>query len=172
MPANLDTLRAQPLTLIGPATDRLADGGSIAAWRREMEKAIRLSQTASYLAAVKDRTGVMPKGLSRAERRELDARIAEQVKYLDGFARDLRDGKLTMAQAKARATLYAGPTRSTYYATRYPSLPFQPGEGTECKANCRCSWVQRGDRYYWTLSAVEHCPTCTTRAAGNPYRTE
>ena len=172
MPVNLDTLRAQPLDLIRPATERLASGGSINAWRREMEKAIRLSQTASYIAAVKDRTGVIPKGLSRAERRELDARIAAQVRYLDGFVADLKAGKLSPAQAQARAALYAGPTRATYYATRYPSLPFMPGEGTECKANCKCSWVQRGKDYYWTLSAVEHCPTCQQRAAGNPYRTE
>lgn len=172
MTTNLDTLRDQPLRLIGPATDSLTNGGSIAAWRREMERAIRLSQTASYLSAIKDKTGVMPKGLSRIERKELDARIAEQVKYLDGFVADLKASKLSPAQAKARAALYAGPTRATYFATRYPSLPFQPGEGTECKANCKCSWQQRGEQYYWTLSAVEHCPTCTTRAAGNPYRTE
>ena len=68
MPTNLDTLRAQPLSLIAPATQTLADGGSIGAWRREMERAIRLSQTASYIAAIKDTTGVMPKGLSRVER--------------------------------------------------------------------------------------------------------
>lgn len=172
MPTNLDTLRAQPLTLIGPATQTLADGGSIAAWRGAMEQAIRRSQTASYIAAIRDKTGIMPKGLSRAERTELNARIAEQVRYLDGFVKDLKAGKLTMPQAIARANMYAGPTRATYYATRYPSLPFQPGEGTECRANCRCSWEQRGDRYYWTLSAVEHCPTCLDRSAGNPYRTE
>lgn len=174
MPVNLDTLRAQPLTLIGPATDTLASGGSIGAWRREMERAIRLSQTASYIAATAERLGTTPKaikGLSRAERKELDARIAEQLRYLDGFVQDLRAGKLTMAQAKARANLYVGPTRGTYFATRYPSLPFYPCEGTECKANCKCSWQQRGDSYYWTLSAVEHCPTCQQRAAGNPYQT-
>lgn len=172
MPASLEILRQKPLDLIGPATQALESGGSIASWRREMERAIRLSQTASYIAAVKDRTGVMPKGLSRAERKELDARIAEQVRYLDGFTRDLRAGKLSPAQAQARANLYAGPTRATYYATRYPSLPFYPCEGTECKANCKCSWRQEGKSYYWMLSAAEHCPTCQQRAAGNPYRTE
>lgn len=172
MPTNLDTLRAQPLRLIGPATQALESGGSIGAWRREMERAIRISQTASYIAAVKDRTGVLPKGLSRAERRELDARIAAQVKYLDGFVADLKASKLSPAQAAARANLYAGPTRATYYATRYPSLPFYPCEGTECKSNCKCSWRQEGKEYHWTLSAAEHCPTCQQRASGNPYRTE
>lgn len=175
MPTNLDTLRAQPLRLIGPATDRLASGGSIAAWRREMEKAIRLSQTAAYIAATAERLGVSPKlvkGLSRAERRELDARIAAQNKYLDGFVADLKASKLSPAQAQARAALYAGPTRATYYATRYPSLPFYPCEGTECRANCKCSWHQDGEAYYWRRSASESCPTCVSRESGNPYRLE
>jgi len=173
MPTNLDTLRAQPLALIGPATQALASGGSIGAWRREMERAIRLSQTASYIAATAERLGVSPKlvkGLSRAERKELDARIAEQIKYLDGFVADLKAGKLTMAQAQARAALYAGPTRGTFYATRYQGLPFYPTEGSECRANCKCSWHQEGDEYHWRLAAAEHCPTCVSRAAGNPYR--
>lgn len=166
---NLDTLRQQPLGLIAPATQALANGGSIAAWRKAMEQAIRRSQTAAYLAAVKERTGVMPKGLSRAERRELDKRISEQLSYLDGFVADLKAGRLSPAQAAARAALYSGATRGTFYATRYQGLPFYPTEGSECMTNCKCSWEQQGDQFYWRLSAVEHCPTCNQRAAGNPY---
>ena len=175
MPTNLDTLRAQPLTLIGPATQSLADGGSISAWRKAMEIAIRRSQTAAYIAATAERLGVSPaavKGLSKAERKELDKRIAVQLKYLDGFVADLRAGKLTMAQAQARAALYPGATRGTFYATRYQGLPFYPTEGSECKANCKCNWEQKGDSYYWRMGAVEHCPTCQTRAANNPYKVE
>lgn len=172
MPTNLDTLRAQPLSLIQPATAALAEGGSIAAWRKAMEVAIRRSQMAAYIAATAERLGITPrlvKGLSKAERTELDARIAAQLKYLDGFTADLKAGKLTMAQAQARANLYAGPTRTTYYATRYQGLPFYPGEGTPCKANCKCSWEQKGDDYLWTLHPAEHCDGCMSRAAGNPY---
>jgi hypothetical protein len=172
MPVNLDTLRNQPLTLIQPATQALANGGSIAAWRKQMELAIKRSQTAAYIAATAERLGVSPKavrGLSRAERKELDARIAVQLKYLDGFVADLKAGKLTMAQAAARANMYAGPTRGTYYATRYQGLPFYPTEGSECMANCKCSWEQKGDEYYWRMAAIEHCPTCQSRAANNPY---
>jgi hypothetical protein len=170
---NLDTLRAQPLTLIAPATQTLADGGSIAAWRKAMEVAIRRSQTAAYIAATAERLGTSPgliKGLSKAERAELEQRIAVQLKYLDGFVADLKAGKLTMAQAQARAALYAGPTRSTYFATRFPGLPFQPGEGTPCRANCKCTWEQKGDGYLWTLHPAEHCDGCVSRAAGNPYQ--
>lgn len=174
MPTNLDTLRAQPLTLIAPATDRLAEGGSIAAWRREMERAIRLSQTASYIAATAERLGTSPatiKGLSRAERRELDTRIAEQVKYLDGFVADLRAGKLTPAQAKARAALYAGAVRGGYYKARYPSLSNVPGDGsTPCLGNCKCTLEQRGDLIHWHLNPAEHCDGCMSRAAASPYQ--
>lgn len=175
MPTNLDTLRAQPLTLIQPATTALAEGGSIAAWRKQMELAIRRSQTAAYIAATAERLGVSPsavKGLSKAERKELDARIDAQLKYLDGFVRDLNAGRLTMAQAQARAAMYAGANRGTYYATRYKGLPFYPTEGSECMTNCKCSWEQQGTRFYWRMAAVEHCPTCSSRAAGNPYQVE
>jgi len=173
MPTNLDTLRAQPLSLIGPATQSLADGGSITAWRKAMETAIRRSQTAAYIAATAERLGVTPsavKGLSRAERTELDARIDAQLQYLDGFVRDLRAGKLTMAQAQARAALYSGATRGAFYATRFQGLPFCPTEGSECMTNCKCRWEQQGDQFYWRMAAVEHCPTCSSRAAGNPYQ--
>ena len=178
--ANLDTLHSQPLTLIQPATQALARGGSIAAWRQAMETAIRRSQTAAMIAGVADRDfggnvrallskiiGV--RAIAKADRAQLESRIAAQLKYLDGFASDLRDGKLTMPQAEARANLYAGPTRATFYAARYPGLPFYPGEGSECKMNCKCSWDQHGDQFSWTLHADEHCPTCVTRAGGNPY---
>jgi hypothetical protein len=170
MPVNLDTLRQQPLTLIGPATTALADGGSISAWRKQMETAIRRSQLAAYLAATKERTGVMPKGFSRAERKELDAKIAAQLKYLDGFVADLKAGKLTMPQAQARAALYSGATRGTYYATRYPGLNAYPGDGgTPCLGNCKCSLEQRGDLIYWRLNPAEHCDGCVSRAAASPY---
>lgn len=174
MPANLDTLRAQPLSLIGPATQTFADGGSIGTWRKAMEQAIRRSQTAAYIAATAERLGTRPSaitGLSRAERKELDGRIAAQLTYLDGFVTDLRAGKLTMAQAQARAALYSGATRGTYYATRYPGLNAYPGDGgTPCLGNCKCSLEQKGDLIYWRLHPAEHCDGCVSRASGSPYQ--
>jgi hypothetical protein len=176
MAVSLDTLRAQPLSLIGPATQTLADGGSVGAWRKAMETAIRRSQTAAYIAATAERLGVKPslvKGLSKAERKELDARINAQLKYLDGFVADLKAGKLTMAQAQARAALYAGPTRGTFYATRYPGLPAVPGDGsTPCLGNCRCTLEERGGSIWWVLHPAEHCSGCLDMASGSPYKAE
>lgn len=141
---NLDTLRAQPLSLIGPATQALADGGSIGAWRRAMEQAIRRSQTAAYIAATAERLGTTPalvKGLSKVERKELDARINVQLNYLDGFVADLKAGKLTMAQAQARAAMYAAATAQGYYAARWSDwiIPeyLMPGN-QQCMTNCKC----------------------------------
>lgn len=136
-----------------------------------MRRAITTAHTAAYLAAVRDRTGVMPKGLSRTERQELKGQIDGQLKYLAGFVADLKASKLSPAQAAARAAMYAGATRGTFYAARYLGLPFYPGQGSECKSNCKCAWKDNGDgSYTWELGAAEHCATCQSRAAGGPYR--
>lgn len=162
------------MTLITPATDALANGGSIGAWRAAMATAIRRSQTAAYIAATAERLGVpvsAVKGLSRAERKELDARIDAQLKYLDGFVADLKAGKLTMPQAQARAQLYAGAVRGGFYAARYPGLDVYPGDGgTECKTNCKCYLEMDDQLIYWRLSAAEHCPGCVSRAQRSPYK--
>jgi hypothetical protein len=172
LPTNLDTLRAQPLSLIAPATTALANGGSIGAWRKQMEIAIRRSQTAAYIAATAERLGVKPslvKGLSRAERKELDARIAAQLKYLDGFVADLKAGKLTMAQAQARAALYSGATRQGYYAARWGDweIPEELLPGMQqCVTNCKCRiWVVdegggRGTLHRAMGGDEHHCTEC------------
>lgn len=171
---NLDTLRAQPLSLIGPATQSLADGGSIGAWRKAMEVAIKRSQTAAYIAATAERLGVSPKavkGLSRAERAELDTRINAQLKYLDGFVADLKAGNLSMAQAQARAALYSGATRGTFYATRFQGLSAYPGD-MQCMGNCKCILEERSGGIWWVLTPAEHCSGCLDMAAGSPYKVE
>jgi hypothetical protein len=138
---------------------------------KDMRKAIATAHTAATYAAIKERTGVMPKGLSRAERNDLKTRVAEQLKYYDRFAEQA--GDMSEAAVAARAGMYAGAVRGTYYGARYPGLPFQPGVGTDCLTNCRCDWVDNGDgSFNWTLDAKESCSTCLLRADGNPYQTE
>ena len=41
--------------------------------------------------------------------------LREQYQFLDGFARDLADGKLSKAQAIQRASLYGASTRSAFH---------------------------------------------------------
>jgi hypothetical protein len=86
----------------------------------EMRRTIATAHTAAYYAALKERTGVMPKGLSRVEREELKARVAEQLRYYDAFAEaagDMSDGAYG-----ARAQMYVGAIRGTY-GSRQKSRP-------------------------------------------------
>lgn len=133
-----------------------------------MRRTIATAHAAATYAAIKERTGVMPKGLSRAERADLKARVAEQLKYYDAFASQA--GDMSEGAVGARAGMYAQAIRGTYEAAKYPGLPFYPGEGTECLTNCRCSWQDDGDgSYTWVLDAKESCATCVERADGSPY---
>ena len=169
-----DTLTTLALDALKGATGALLRGGSSAAWLRAMQAALVKAHTAAFMAGQAERLGVNVstlKGLSRAERDDIKQQVAAQLDYLRGFAGAL-DG-LSDAQIAARAALYAGAVRGTYSRARYPKLPFYPGEGTECKGQCKCSWQDHGDgSYTWVLGAAEHCATCQSRASGSPYRVE
>lgn len=135
---------------------------------RDMRKAIATAHSAATYAAIKERTGIMPKGLSRAERNDLKARVAEQLKYYDRFAEQA--GDMSDAAVAARAQMYAGAVRGTYYGARYPGLSQYPGDGnTKCLTNCLCSLDERDDGIHWVLDGGEHCSDCEAMAAGSPY---
>lgn len=163
-----------PLNLHALALDAIQQiDFSAPGWPKQMEALIARAHTAAALAATADRLNLpvdsgLFKGLSRAERAEIKAIVRAQLDYLKGFVQAAPG--LSEAQVKARAALYAGAVRGTFWKQRYIGLPFYPTEGTECMANCKCSWQQQGDNYYWTLHAAEHCPTCISREAGNPYQ--
>lgn len=134
----------------------------------EMRRAIATAHSAATYAAIKERTGIMPKGLSRAERNDLKARVAEQITYYDRFAEQA--GDMSEAAVAARAQMYAGAVRGTYYGARYPGLNQYPGDGnTQCLTNCLCSLDERDDGIHWVLDGGEHCDDCETMAAGGPY---
>ncbi len=139
---------------------------------KDMRKAIATAHSAATYAAIKERTGIMPKGLSRAERNDLKARVAEQLKYYDRFA--AQAGDMSDAAVAARAGMYAGSVRGTYYGARYPGLSQYPGDGsTACKTNCGCDLSEEEDGVHWTLNeALENCDDCQAMAAGSPYGKE
>ena len=177
-----DTLTTLALDALKGATGALLRGGSSATWLRAMQAALVKAHTAAYLAGLGERSAggrvrawlsklVGVRALPKADREALKQLVAAQLDYLRGFAGAL-DG-LSEAQIAARAALYAGAVRGTYSRARYPKLPFYPGEGTECKGQCKCSWQDHGDgSYTWVLGAAEHCATCQSRASGSPYRVE
>ncbi len=142
--------------------------GAMTAPGKDMRKAIATAHAAATYAAIKERTGVMPKGLSRAERDDLKARVAEQLKYYDKFV--TRSEDMSDAAIAANAQMYAGAVRGTYYGQRYPGLGQYPGDGaTSCLTNCLCSLDERDVGIHWVLDGGEHCDDCEAMAAGSPY---
>lgn len=172
MPTDISKLQSIITESVGELATRYATNP--ARFVREMEAVITRAHTAATIGGIQDRTRITPKGLSRAERAELQAAIVAQRPYLKGFVDDIRKGGMDTEQIKRRAELYAGPVRATYSKSRFPGLPAHPADGsTECLAWCKCSWLERDGKFYWTLGAAEHCPTCLTRASEwRPYRVE
>lgn len=178
----VDTLTRLTLDALKTATGALLRGGSPAPWLSAMQKALTTAHTAAYLAGLGERSVggkvrawlsklVGLRALPKVEREALKQLVGAQLDYLRGFAGAL--GGLSDAQIAARAALYAGAVRTSYNRARYPKMPFYPGEGSECKAQCKCAWQENGDgSYTWVLGAAEHCATCQSRAAGSPYRVE
>ena len=169
----LDALTARAAADIKAATAALLNGGSTAAWRTAMERALTVAHTSAYIVGTAERLGVNVKtlkGLSRTERAEIRAMVGPQLDYLAGFVS--AQGGLSDAQTAARAALYSGAVRSTYYGARFPGLPAYPGDGsTPCRTNCKCSVEERADGFYWILHPAEHCGECQQRAAQwAPYK--
>jgi len=154
--------------------DKLLDKarGAMVKPGRDMRKAIAIAHSAATYAAIKERTGVMPKGLSRAERNDLKARVAEQLRYYDRFA--AQAGDMSDAAVAARAQLYVGAIKATYGEARYPGLSQYPGDGsTQCKVNCGCDLDERDDGIHWILNeALENCEDCQSLASGSPYNVQ
>jgi hypothetical protein len=164
-PSPLDKLVALAATQI--AQIHAAPGS--AAWVRAMEAALVKAHTAAGMVGISQRTGVEPRGLSKAERADIKRAVAEQLPYLQRFAKDA--GDMTPEAVAARAAMYASAIKATYGEARYPGLPFYPTQGSECMVNCKCSWRDDGQgAYTWVLSAAEHCTTCKSRAEGSPYQ--
>lgn len=173
-----------PLRLAALAAVAIADiAPDSPTWQRDMERVITRAHTAAWLAGTAERLRVKLDSpllsqarLSRAERAEIKAVVEKQLEYLAGFVE--AKGGLSEAQVAARAAMYAGAVQKTYSESRWGDwdLPFYPTDGSECMANCRCSWeVNDNDDgtgvAYWRLGATErHCTTCPAREADNPYQ--
>ena len=109
------------------------------AWAKQMEAIIARGHMAAQIAGIADRSGVEPRGLSRIERQEIKAIIKDQLDYLKGFVAAAEN--MSPEAIAARAALYAGAVRQTYYAERWGAwdIPAHllPGNQT-CMTNCKC----------------------------------
>lgn len=150
------------------ATRAYLKSRNAAVFERDMQVALARAHTAAFVRGTADRTGVLTKGLSHAERADVKARLKDQADYLRGFAQAAP--QLSEAQVAQRSALYLGGVRATYYRARFPGLGVYPCDGgTACKGNCKCSLEERKGGIWWVLGAAEHCDECRARADGSPY---
>lgn len=164
-----DDFQQRQRSVLSALADRLAaEDLTVQQWEARMRTAVRSLHSVEYVFG---RGGVH--ALTTADREALQGLVAEQWGYLHGFAEDVRAGRLTLAQIKARAGLYAASSRGAYERGRAAgyglALPAYPGQGTECMANCRCTWAIRETeaeyRCTWVRHASDSCATCLQRAA-------
>src|SRR5690349_2798294 len=147
-------------------------------WDQEMQRIVARSHTAAYMVGIHQNTGVLPKGLSRAERADLTRAVNEQLGYLAKFSG--ARGGLSKAQISARAALYAGPLKATTTQARYGGwdIPREliPASGsTRCLGHCLCEIdiEDNGDgtgTLTRTLNDGKPCPDCESLAGEHEIR--
>lgn len=81
-------------------------------------------------------------------------RLREEYRNLDNFARDLKEGKLSVKQSIARAGLYAQSARQTYCEVHHANKMFVEGFGLA---------MRRLD------PDADHCPQCPTHSTRGQY---
>lgn len=146
---------------------------SMDAWHARMQDAIRLSFLHQAIAGTKDND---VRELTSADLRRMETKIAEQYRYLDGFASDIEAAVLKPGASlnfiPNRATLYAKAAESEYWqqATNV-DLPDYPRSGNQrCLSRCACQWDLECDEQgnvsaTWVLDpAAEHCEDCVANA--------
>lgn len=112
----------------------------------------------------------------------LDAMLAAQRVYWDGFMNDVRSGKVsTEAGIRNRMNMYTNSSRGFHSRGTASAwdieLPTYPGE-TLCGHNCRCSWrlsrTTRGVEAFWELGGItNNCEECLENSGEyKPYLVE
>lgn len=144
-------------------------------WLKQSWETIRATHVDLYVLARGGRKQMTPADWGR-----LGGILKFQRHKLQGFAQEIVDGRLSVAQIEARSQMYINAATHSYEqgqaAERGVKLPAYPGDGTsECLVNCKCSWriVDEGEAWActWVRSAKESCPTCLRRAQEwNPLR--
>jgi len=151
-------------------------------WAKQMDAIIARGHTAAALAATADRAGVkldpgLFRGLSRAERKDIDQLVRVQRQYLANFVAAAEG--LSEAQIAARAGLYAGAVRQTYYSQRWGDwiIPPEllPGNQT-CITNCKCRISVRdnndgtGELTREMGGTEDHCDECPALVGTYPVK--
>jgi hypothetical protein len=129
------------------------------------------SQLARYASAAY-MTGRGTTEVDPAAKQVVTSDIAEQLSFLKHFANVIEQSQGEFQQGwRSRAQMYARSIQTPYWrgATEMLPLPAMPGQGTQCRTNCGCSWdVQKlaGDGNYdayWRRGKSDSCQTCVQR---------
>lgn len=139
-------------------------------WRERMERVLTVAHTTAAIAAiaiVAAQVGaIRAGGLPPATRAALRRRLQDEIGYLRRMVAEW--DTLSPAQRRARAMLYAGGVRVTYYDIRYGDwdVPdhLMPGRQA-CDGNCRCTIriYDNGDGtgvLVRDLNGENHCRDC------------
>ena len=151
---------------------------SIQEWVLEMRKRVRNINAAQYMLAKGGRNAMFDEDID-----VLTDIVLNQYQYLQNFGEDIRRGKLSLKQIKARSELYMESSTAAHERGKAASfgieLPEYPGDGNQiCKARCRCH-LEINDsgnktKVYWTLNpAAKHCKSCLDNSKKwSPYTIE
>jgi len=139
-------------------------------WVHEMRKRIRDVNNAQYMLARGGRNAMFQTDLDA-----LSEIIKDQFDYLQQFGEEVRAGRLSASQIKARSELYMESSTRAHEQAKAASfdieLPEYPADGNQiCKARCRCRWEidEKKDTIeaFWLLNvAAKHCDSCIANAA-------
>lgn len=145
-------------------------------WDRQMRAVITRGHTAAWLAGTAERLKVPLDSpllsrarLSRAERAEISKLVDRQLKYLKDF--EQARGDMSERAIAARADMYPGAVRATYYGARWGDweIPdsIMPGN-QECLTRCLCRISEVRDNNDGTGTLVRemgetehHCDECS-----------
>jgi len=178
--ATLNTAATRFETRASRLAEALADERlTVQEWRLGMANEIADLHVAAYVVGA---GGV--DNLDAEDFAVLNAKLNEQLDYLNAWAAELENGELPSLKAlQARQNLYAGAANATLYEAQaqsvgLPALPAYPADGTStCRTNDGCRWeivrLEGSGNFdcYWRLSPAEHCEICLERSrVWNPLK--
>lgn len=107
--------------------------------------------------------------------------LADQLGFLDGFAKAIFAGGVSQAQAISRIRQYGNAVGQAYWGQwqngivnpafsglhRLTRIP-QDGS-TDCRGRCRCHLENTGAGILWVTIPGRICDTCSSMESGNPW---
>ena len=131
--------RVASLSPVGSWANQVFSGElPVDAWQAAMRQEIKTRYLQQYLAG---RGGVGP--MTQADYGSIGGMIADQYRYLDGFAREVAEGQLSEAQIARRSEMYLNSSREAFE-----------------RAQRRAAEVAGLDEVLWVKTAAESCEDC------------